>query len=275
MSASGAGFGHLGNKGSFKKIPRYSMAKESIVLQSPFDADDSGKHGSATNIFSAWNGMVGSGLVFTPWAYSEAGIVLGIILTIVAFSISFSTQYFIMVTAGKDIDYTDTLKKTFGAKGWYFGMFCFILMLSIPVILYVQLLSQLLFPVILAILGQDKDATDLNMDFGEFSYSYTVLIVFALLFLITAKRDLAIFVKINTFGVLFTIINICFIVGVGIYSLADSRVSFHLSPDVKKPEKRADGHYDVYLIMFGKSFGGLMGILAGGYYLHNISLPIY
>jgi len=58
--------------------------------------------------------MVGSGLVTVPWAYSQSGMILGLILTWAAFIISFTTQYFIMKTAGKDRDYTDTLKKTFG-----------------------------------------------------------------------------------------------------------------------------------------------------------------
>jgi amino acid permease len=35
--------------------------------------------------------MVGSGLIFIPWAFNEAGILLGIILTLLAFAISFTT----------------------------------------------------------------------------------------------------------------------------------------------------------------------------------------
>ena len=85
--------------------------------------------------------MVGTGLVTIPWAYSESGIVLGIILTIVAFIISFTTQYFVMAAAGRDVDYTETLKKTFGKQGWYFGMVLFIIMLTIPILIFFQLLS--------------------------------------------------------------------------------------------------------------------------------------
>ena len=37
----------------------------------PFDTEkETGKHGALTNIFSCWNGMVGTGLVTIPWAYS-------------------------------------------------------------------------------------------------------------------------------------------------------------------------------------------------------------
>lgn len=81
--------------------------------------------------------MVGTGLVTIPWAYSLSGLVLGLTLTVVAFTVSFTTQYFIMKTAGNDIDYTETLRKTFGKRGYYAGMTIFIIQLSIPIILYV------------------------------------------------------------------------------------------------------------------------------------------
>ena len=80
--------------------------------------------------------MVGTGLVTIPWAYSKSGLLLGLILTVVAFSVSMTTQYFIMKTAGTDLDYTETLRKTFGKRGYYGGMITFIIMLTIPIILY-------------------------------------------------------------------------------------------------------------------------------------------
>lgn len=163
--------------------------------------------------------MVGTGLVTIPWAYSQSGIALGIILTILAFIISFTTQYFIMAAAGKDIDYTETLKKTFGKNGWYFGMVLFIIMLTIPILIFFQLLSQFLYPIILVCIelktGADIEI-NFDMDFSGFSYSYTCFIVFIYLFILTARRDMSIFIKINTFGVLFTMIIIVYIITVGI-----------------------------------------------------------
>ena len=61
--------------------------------------------------------------------------------------------------------------------------------------------------------------TEYDIDFKEFSYSYTVIIVFVILLILTAKRDLSIFVKINTFGVIFTMIIITFVVVNGIIGL--------------------------------------------------------
>ena len=65
-----------------------------------------------------------------------------------------------------------------------------------------------------------------RMDFSEFSYSWTCVIVFVLISLITMKKDLSIFVKFNTYGVIFTIIIVLFIVTVGIIGLAHGGYTF-------------------------------------------------
>ena len=122
-----------------------------------------------------------------------------------------------MKTAGTDLDYTDTLKKTFGKRGWYTGMIAFIGILSVPVMIFFQLLSSFLYPIILAISNSDKTSWTKDMDFAHFSYSYTCLIMFCLISLIASIKDRSIFIRINTYGVAFTIIIISFIIGVGIY----------------------------------------------------------
>jgi len=228
ISALRTGYGHMSHKKSFLAIPSHFFEEENAVVRPvlPLGMDqdkETGKHGSLTNIFSCWNGMVGSGLVTIPWAYAQSGILLGLVLTVIAFVISFATQYFVMVTAGSDMDYTETLKKTFGKKGFYIGMSLFIMMLFIPIIIFFQLMAQFLFPVILFVIelftGDDRSMT-LDMDFGEFSYSWTCVLVFIIMFALTARKDLSIFIKINTFGVVFTMIIITFILVVGIWGLA-------------------------------------------------------
>lgn len=111
------------------------------ILEKRKQYENTHGHGSLINIFSCWNGMIGTGLVTVPWAYSESGIVLGMILTFIAFLLAFTTQYFIMTTAGKDIDYTDTLKRTFGQKGYLVGMTTYIIVLMIPITIFFSLLS--------------------------------------------------------------------------------------------------------------------------------------
>lgn len=54
---------------------------------------------------------------------------------------SFYTCLLVLKTAGNDVDYTDTLQKQFGRKGYVIGMICFIINFSVPLILFFQLLS--------------------------------------------------------------------------------------------------------------------------------------
>lgn len=95
-----------------------------------------GWQSSMTTMLSSWNAMAGMGMVTMPWAYSQAGLVLGIILTLVAFLLSYSTCYLIVLTAGKDIDYTLTMKKAMGKFGYTFGMTSFIINLMVPVLIF-------------------------------------------------------------------------------------------------------------------------------------------
>lgn len=86
------------------------------------------------------------------------------------------------------------------------------------------------------------------------------------LLLMTAIRKVGIFVKINTFGVIFIFMIITFIIGVGIYAFSNTEFVFTVPLFPSK---------DTALIkLFSGNFGPLMGILGGGYYLHNITLPI-
>ena len=116
-----------------------------------------------------------------------------------------------------------------------------------------------------------------HVDFSEFSYSWTVIIVFGLLMLLTAKKDMAIFIKIATYGVIFTIFIIIFVISVGAYGLGQGgyTVRFYrdnINDSTKPPVIPAKS---AEILLFGSAYNHLLGILAGGFYLHNISLPIY
>ena len=103
--------------------------------------DSNGKHGSVTTVFSSWNAMAGTGIVCMPWAFQESGIITGLFLTLVAFLISFVTCWMVIKTAGKDVDYTETLRKNFGQKGWVIGMVCFCVNLYVPILIFFQLMA--------------------------------------------------------------------------------------------------------------------------------------
>lgn len=179
---------------TFLALPEHLIPSEYYIIDFGFgEKDPEGKHGSMTTIFSVWNAMAGTGIVCMPWAFQESGIIMGIILTFIAFLISFTTCWMVIKTAGSDIDYTDTLKRFFGQKGWAFGMVCFIVNLYVPIMLFFQLMAQNLFPVLLFIIelfsGQNREMT-LPPDWSQFSYTWTCVIIFALEFGMTAIRDL-------------------------------------------------------------------------------------
>jgi sodium-coupled neutral amino acid transporter 9 len=83
----------------------------------------------------------------------------------------------------------------------------------------------------------------------------------------TAIRQLGFFVKFNTFGVIFVLLIMTFIVGTGVNGFATTHYTFSepANPEQKDP---------FYIKLFSGNFAPLMGILGGGYYLHNITLPI-
>jgi len=101
----------------------------------------------------------------------------------------------------------------------------FIANLMVPIIIYFQLLAQNLFPIILAIIevfnGDDRKL-DLKPDWSQFSYSYTCLIIFVILFVLTMRKDISLFIKINSYGVIFITIIVVFILGMGFYGFSNT-----------------------------------------------------
>jgi hypothetical protein len=97
-------------------------------------------------------------------------------------------------------------------------------------------------------------------------------------FAIAAIRDLSIFVKINSFGVIFVAIIISFICGMGFYSLSNTHYVFdeasyyaYHEEWIQHPD---DSGYEALLLLKNSKYSALMGILGGGFYFHNISLPV-
>ena len=84
---------------------------------------------------------------------------------------------------------------------------------------------------------------------------------------LTAIRKVGFFVKFNTFGVIFVALIMSFIIGFGILGFTNTSFTFTQPANPKQKDP-------FYIILFSSKFAPLMGILGGGYYLHNITLPI-
>lgn len=88
----------------------------------------------------------------------------------------------------------------------------------------------------------------------------------------TLKKDMSIFIKINSFGVFFTILIVSFIFIMGFYSMSHTQYHYVLTYTDDTPKVYPDNSKTLQL--FSIDFAPLLGLLSGGFYLHNITIPI-
>ena len=58
--------------------------------------------------------MIGSAVVSLPWAFQQAGLLLGSFISFVNFLVSYYTCALIIHCARKDTDFNDTIRRYFG-----------------------------------------------------------------------------------------------------------------------------------------------------------------
>ena len=217
--------------------------------------------------------MVGSSALALPWAYSTSGFLFGLVLSFIGFLISYYTCSLIIKTAGKDDQYYDTLYKYWGRKGYYGGIISTALVCIGAEIAYFVLLTQLLYPIPIAIqswvTGNNSIELNYDPDFDRFSPAYAAIIMFVVESLITSKKELGFFIKIVSYGAIFIISLIIFIICFGIYGLAstdfqivDAPVIENYSTDVR------------HLALYSSNFSSLLGMLSVGFFLHPLSIEI-
>lgn len=220
--------------------------------------------------------MIGTAVVSLPWAFQQSGLALGSIIAFVSYLISFYTCQLIVMTQGDDADFSDTLKKYFGNKGYYAGILSPILLITGAVTVLFVIMSQLTYPIFLAIYAwttgnHPKPIT--TPDLTQFSSSYTAIILFFLTVAICSKKDLAIFVKMGSFGAFAIMTLLVFIIAVGVIGLQSTTYEF--GPN---SENIATDWLDITaprtLTLFNKNFSPIAGILCAGYFLHTCSVPI-
>jgi sodium-coupled neutral amino acid transporter 9 len=88
-----------------------------------------------------------------------------------------------------------------------------------------------------------------------------------ILYPIVSKKDISLFIKVNSYGVIFICITVVFILSYGFYSFTDT--NFIIS--------NADNDYESNvrnISLFRNKFSSLAGMMSLGYFLHNISLSI-
>jgi len=131
-----------------------------------------------------------------------------------------------------------------------------------------------MYPIILCIIswctGQKHDYYTTST-FKHFSQSYCAFILFPILVYLCSKKDLSIFMKVGSFGVIFIVFLMAFIVTVGVEGFTNTNYSFGSmaesnSSDWLQPERT--------LVLFNLNFAPLAGTLCTGYFLHTCALPV-
>ncbi len=221
--------------------------------------------------------MVGSGIVSLPWTFQESGFLLGLIICLVGLVVSYRTCILMIRVAGNDKEYFETLYKYWGKWAYYCGFISTLLIMVAAVTAYFINLSSMLYYIALA-LGEwiinpavpYKPVN--NADFSTFSLAYMAIVVFVIEMLITAKKDLTIFIRLMSYGSAFIMALIVFIIGFGFYGLGTSHYEVAPASFVIPPYTDSEGPR--YIKLFNADFSPLAGALGIGYFLHTVSLPI-
>ena len=270
-SAIKSGLKHMSRSTTYMDVPTHVVEENAfVVFQGPAQDGNVKKHSSISTIFSVWNTMVGSSLLTIPWAFSNSGIVLGIFISFITFIIAFYTCNLYIKLAGNDTDFADTVYKYFGKYGWIITMLFSNLLMFAVVVIYYELMSQALFPIIAAIIEwiwKNEVDLDTNLRLNSFSLFYTCIGLTIILFPVISKKDISLFIKLNSFGVLFVCIILLFILSYGFYSFGNT--NFKISN-----EKNDFSSKERNISLFRSSFNSLAGMMTLGYYLHNIALSI-
>ena len=121
--------------------------------------------------------------------------------------------------SGSDPDYSITLRKYYGPSGYYVGLLAPAFLIVGAVSVYFVIMTQVLYPMCLAIYAWTSGTHPeyySDPTFQHFSSSYTALVLFVVLIILCSKKDIQIFMKIGSFGVVFVVMLMIFIIVTGI-----------------------------------------------------------
>ena len=235
-------------------------------------------------IFSCWNTMVGSALVFLPWAFQSSGILFGVLITFVSFLISYYTCSLIIITAKNDSDYVFTLKKYYGKWGWYIGLIGPTILIFGAISVYFNVICQNLYPILwllyTSISKSDleylelKDHTQPFKNLDTFSLGWVSIFMYVILVSFSMKKDLQIFIKMGSIGAFCVCVLILFVIIKGSASMSDPSTKYSFKLYNNTADSPQETPAPSYIYLFNKDFSNLAGVLCAGYFLHQCSLPI-
>ena len=101
--------------------------------------------------------------------------------------------------------------------------------------------------------------------------SYCALGLFVICVLVVQAKEMKIFMRLSSFGVIFTIMLVVFIIGTGALAFSDTDFSLGTTEESNATDWTSDQRI---LVMANINFPPLLGILCTGYFLHTVSLDI-
>ena len=89
-------------------------------------------------------------------------------------------------------------------------------------------MAQVLYPDLLALYawsGGNPTTFDIDPSFSRFSTSYVSLVLFFVLVIICNKKDINVFMRIGSFGVIFVVLLMIFIIATGVLAFSNTEFS--------------------------------------------------
>ena len=162
-------------------------------------------------------------------------------ISFVSFIISYYTCALVIITTGNDSDYVFTLKKLYGKKGFYIGLIPTTILIFGAITVYFVVIVQSLYPLLFFIstklFQMDLDYRDPNKadphyyDFSHFSASYIALFMYVILVSVAMKKDLTVFIKMSSIGVVCLCSLILFVIAYGFHSIGNTTYELKSVPD--------------------------------------------
>ena len=152
-----------------------------------------------------------------------------------------------------------------------------VIILGALIVLFV-ILSQLSYPILLTIYlwcTPDENQPPVQQDpvFEAFSSAYTSMLLYFIMVLVSSKRNLHAFIRLNSLSAIFFFMFVIVISGLGAYAFSNTQFQIGTTG-----ESRTTIWNDLTakrtIVYFTADFAPLAALLSTGFYLHTCAVPI-
>ena len=215
------------------------------------------KNPSIKTIFSIANTMVGSAIVVFPLIFSTSGLLTSLIVLCFVGAISCKTCLLeIIHFKMSEMDFPDAIKRILGRKWFLAYSLCSVLLLYVTGVIYFILICNMLYPFLKYVVnsaGVSIAPID-SIDFSQFSFQYTGIIMIFLCFFLFSLKDLKVILKLGQYGIIAIIVFIVYMIVRGFMNISNVNL------DTVK--------------IFTSDVANLCGVFALSFFVHNIIIPI-